>query len=376
MNILVLSWRDPKHPLAGGAEQVMHEHMEGWVKKGHKVTLFASSFRGNNLKKEVLDGIQILRRGNQLFGVHVLALFWYLRKGKRNKYDLVVDQFHGIPFFAPIYAKTRVMAVLQEVAGSVWFKNDLPFPFNYIIGLVGFVFEPFIFLLYRKIPFMVGSNSAKEDLIKMGLKPDSITIIPHGVIIPKILPNNEKPKTKTITYLGALAKDKGVEDAIRSFAFLNKKGKYNFWIVGRGGRRYQLKLQELVNKLGLKVKFWGYVDEDKKFEILRKSHLLVNPSIREGWGLVNIEANAMGTPVIAYKSPGLVDSVNNGVSGLFVAENTPQAIADTILRILSDEKKYNKIQTSSINWSRNFNWEKSRKLSLSLIDRVVNSEYI
>jgi len=46
MNILVFSWRDPKHPLAGGAEQVMHEHMKGWVGAGHKVTLFTSHFSG------------------------------------------------------------------------------------------------------------------------------------------------------------------------------------------------------------------------------------------------------------------------------------------------------------------------------------------
>ena len=42
MRILVFSWRDPKHPLAGGAEQVMHEHMKGWIEAGHKVTLFSS----------------------------------------------------------------------------------------------------------------------------------------------------------------------------------------------------------------------------------------------------------------------------------------------------------------------------------------------
>jgi len=44
MNILVFSWRGPKHPLAGGAEQVDHEHQKGWIKGGNAVTLFTSSF--------------------------------------------------------------------------------------------------------------------------------------------------------------------------------------------------------------------------------------------------------------------------------------------------------------------------------------------
>ena len=56
MNILVFSWRDPKHPLAGGAEQSMHEHMKGWMQAGHKVTLFSSK-NNNSSKEEILDAI-------------------------------------------------------------------------------------------------------------------------------------------------------------------------------------------------------------------------------------------------------------------------------------------------------------------------------
>ena len=88
MNILVFSWRDPKHPLAGGAEQVMHEHMKGWIRAGHSVTLFSSKV--SDLKnEEEIDRVKIIRKGNQYLGVQIEAFLFYRKN--RKTYDLVVD---------------------------------------------------------------------------------------------------------------------------------------------------------------------------------------------------------------------------------------------------------------------------------------------
>jgi glycosyltransferase involved in cell wall biosynthesis len=370
MNILLLSWRDPKHPLAGGAEQVIHEHAKGWVEAGHNVTLF-SSFSKDNKVEEVIDGVRIVRKGTQILGVHLQALIWYIFVTEEN-YDLVIDQFHGIPFFTPFYVRTKKLAVLQEVAKEVWFMNPLPRPLNWIIGAIGYITEPLIFIFYKNIPFMVGSHSAKEDLIKMNIPETNITVVPHGVIIKNSGAFN-KEKTKTIIFLGALDKDKGIEDALMSFSLLKQMDKYQFWIVGKGTPDYTRYLSDLTKKLKIDAdtKFWGFVDQNKKFELLKRAHILVNPSVREGWGLVNIEANAMGTPVVSYKSPGLTDSVKNEVSGIFCNENTPRSIADNVYKLLNNEKSYREISKSSVEWSENFSWEKSRKISLNLIRKLV-----
>ncbi len=370
MNILVFSWRDPKHPLSGGAEQVMHEHMKGWVESGHKITLFSSYVNGLP-KEEVLDGIKIIRSGKQLVGVQINAFFWYLFR-EHDKFDLVVDQFHGLPFFTPIYVRIPKLAVIQEVTGNVWFLNHLPKPFNWIIGLAGYVTEPIYFWFYRGVQFMTGSNSAKEDIIKMGIPAKNIHIIPHGVIIPKLKISRKKEKIKTIVFLGALARDKGIEDALRVFAILDKKGKFNFWVIGKVGKDYDTHLNDLCKQLGIyeKVKFWGFVSQKEKFELLAKSHVLVNPSVREGWGLVNIEANSMETPVVAYNSPGLVDSVKDEVSGVICKENTPLELASNVDRILSSSEEYGKLQIGALKWSRNFTWKKARKESIELIESL------
>lgn len=374
MNILVFSWRDPKHPMAGGAEQVMHEHMKGWVKAGHSVTLFSSKITDYPKREEVLDGVKIIRKGAQIIGVNLLAPIWYIFSKHKN-YDLVVDQIHGPGFMTPLYVGKPKLAVLQEVARKVWLKNHLPFPINLILGGMGYILEPIMFLFYRGVPFMVGSNSAKEDLGEMGIPEKNITIVPHGVIIDKQKNKEKKEKTKTVVFLGSLSKDKGIEDAIKTFALLNTTGSYQFWIIGKGGEPYLSYLKSLADKLGLgkKLIFWGFVTQEKKFELLARAHVMVNPSIMEGWGLVNIEANAMGVPVVAYKSQGLVDSVKAGQSGLLIQENTPGCMANEVESLLENKKLFERLQKGAKIWSSQFSWENSRKKSLELINSLVQS---
>ena len=96
---------------------------------------------------------------------------------------------------------------------------------------------------------------------------------------------------------------------------------------------------------------------------------MVNPSIREGWGLVNIEANAMGVPVVAYNSPGLIDSVTNK-TGVVVSENSPQAMAKAVMTLLNQPEKLNNLSKNAIEWSKQFSWKKNKKKSLTLIEKI------
>lgn len=370
MRILVMSWRDTKHPLGGGAEQVMHEHMKGWIVDGHEVTLFSSKFR-NSSKCETIDGVKVIRKGDQHLGVKLYAFLYYLKNV--SAFDLVVDEFHGLPFFTPLYVKKPKFAVLQEIAREVWFMYKLPFGLNYLLGGLAYLIEPFIFLLYKNVPFVVGSNSAKEDLTNiMNIDSKNVTVIPHGVILEKSKKYEGKENLKTLAFLGALTKDKGIEDALKAFAVLNGMGEYRFWVMGKGQKEYVDYLKNLSVENGLegKVTFFGFVDQKKKFKLLSKAHLLINTSVREGWGLVNIEANSVGTPVVSYRSSGLIDSVKNEISGVLVEENSPEQIAKETDKLLKDKIKYEKLSKSSVLWSRQFSWEKSVKISQAYIKKI------
>lgn len=370
MRILVFSWRDPKHPLAGGAEQVMHEHMKGWVKAGHQVTLFSSKLK-NLSKEEAIDGIHIVRHGYQYLGVQISAFFYYLKN--RKKYDFVVDQFHGLPFFTPIYVRKPKLAVVQEVAREVWFLNPLPKPLNLLVGSIGYFSEPLIFWFYRNLNFMTGSESAKLDISNFGILRKQINVVPHGVVIKKIPLKISKEKKPTIAFLGVLSKDKGIEDALKCFKILKEKGNYQFWVIGRPETtKYENLVKHLAKTLGIEdeVKFWGFVNQEKKFELLKRAHLLINPSVREGWGLVNIEANKMGLPVVAYNSAGLIDSVKNNLSGIICKNNSPEGLSEKIINLLTNKIMYKKLQKGAYLWSQKFSWEKSSVLSLKLLNKI------
>ncbi|MBU0569648.1 glycosyltransferase family 4 protein [Patescibacteria group bacterium] len=371
MNILILNWRGPKHPNAGGAEQVTLEHAKAWVKAGHEVTWFSSYFK-NAKKQDVIAGVKVVRSGRQFFDVQLRAFFWYLF-GDHPKFDLVVDQIHGIPFFTPLYVRQKKLAFIHEVAKEVWKLNPWPRPFNMIPAIVGLTFEPLIFRFYKKVPFMTVSESTKKDLVAWGIPKENITVIHNGVKLrlPKPLPDKEDKKTAM--FLGAISKDKGIEDALKTFSEINRmENNWQFWVVGKASREYEVLIQKLAIKLGLRknFKYWGCVSDPKKFELLARAHVLINPSIREGWGLVNIEANAVGTPVVAYNVDGIKDSVRDLVTGVLCKEKYPKCLAKEAMGLLNDSKKYAIMSSEAVKWSKKFNWKKATKESLELIDSL------
>jgi glycosyltransferase involved in cell wall biosynthesis len=87
-------------------------------------------------------------------------------------------------------------------------------------------------------------------------------------------------------------------------------------VVGSG--EVQGDLKQLVNELGLEaqVVFTGSLAEPEKNAQLMQAHVLLHTSVREGWGLNVIEANALGTPAVVYPVAGLVDSTVHGETGL------------------------------------------------------------
>jgi len=107
-----------------------------------------------------------------------------------------------------------------------------------------------------------------------------------------------------------------------------------------------------------------------KVILLSTAHLLVNPSIHEGWGLVNIEANACKTPVIGYQVSGMVDSVIQGKTGFLVPVHNVHLLKERILSLQFDPKLYQSMQKNAYQWARTFTWDKSTSKSLKLISEL------
>lgn len=364
MKILILNWRDIKHPLAGGAEIATHEHAKAWISVGHSVTMFSSGFL-NGKREEVIDGIRIIRGGNH-FTVHLRAAYFYINN-LRGKIDLVIDEFHFIPFFTPLYVSQKKIAYIHETAGKNWFKN-IYFPLN----LIGYLLEPLFFLLYRKMRFITVSNSTREDLMKFGIKKSMITIIYNGIT--KFSSKKTQAKSPIVLYLGKLAVDKGIEDAIHAFSKVYSQRKdCIFWIVGKEEKRdYKNRLIKLVNRLGIEksVTFYGYVSEQEKFDIYKRAWVLIHSSLKEGWGLTVIEAGSQGCVVIGYNTAGLRDSILDQKTGLLVEHKNINALALSVLKIIEDKNLRKVLGNNAVKRSQKFSWAQSARESIVFINSL------
>ncbi len=372
MNILILNWRDPKNPKSGGAEIVTMEHAKAWVKKGHNVTWFTSSF-DKSKKQEKIDNVNIVRRGNFLTVFLYAPLFYLSRQsGRGGGFDVVIDEIHGLPFFTPVFVRKPKIAFIHEVADEIW---DYMYPFP--INKIGKIIEPLLLQPYKNIKFMTVSDSTKKILIRVGIKAGNIFVINNGVGEKPLSYLPKKENIPTFIFVSRVVKMKGIEEVVRAFFYILKELKdARLWIVGDGEKKYVKELKETMHSFSIstKVKFFGRVEDNKKLELMRKSHLLLHASVKEGWGLVIIEAASQGTPSVVYNVSGLKDSVKNGKTGIVLEENNAKEMAKEAINLIKNKKKYESFQKNGILWAKNLTWERATRQSLELLAQVSKVE--
>lgn len=360
MKILIINWRSIKDPLEGGAERATMEHARRWVKKYKAKVTWLSPKYNLNIGSEDIEGIHFHYVGYPLhrkisevvftFPLFYFLAFWTYLTNYKGKVDVVIDQVHGIPYLTPLYVKEKIVVYIHEVAGEIW---DIMYPFP--INKIGRFLERFMYPLYKKIPF-VGAVTVTKELQSIGINKDQITTINYGVTAPELNKVPQKNKNLTILFLNRLVKMKGPERAIDIFNMVHKKdNSAKLVIAGKGEAQFEKELKQKVKKLHLdnNVVFAGFITEKEKFKLLSLSHVLLNTSFKEGWGLVNIEANSHGTPAVSFKVKGNTESIKENVSGFLFDENDYEKMADKIISLKNNKA----IQKSALEYSKKFDWD-------------------
>lgn len=364
MRFLMLNWRDPENPLAGGAERVTQAYLEALAARGHEVWWFANHFPGAAPAAR-LGAIQLVRGGGK--GTSVAAA----RRWHRTQapFDLVIDQHHGIPWFAPWWAGTRCIAYIHEVLGPIW-NSFYPEP----IASFGRWQERWTHWAYRRVPFFTASADTKRHLHAHGVQ--DVTIIPYGVhtrALPQLDPKPLAPPWRLIV-VSRLAPNKRVDHAILAHQALRQKG-LDSRLTIVGGGEMEASLRALVARLGLPdtVTFTGPLPEAEKNERLRQSHFLLHTSQREGWGLNVIEANAMGTPAAVYPVAGLVESTLDNETGVLAAAETPAALADRLAAVLPQDDAYQRWRRRAWERAQTFHWDHVLPVASDWFERMATT---
>lgn len=356
MKILWLTWRDIKNPDSGGAEKVAIEVASRFIRDNISVTIFTSRF-ANAKNQENVRNVKIIRRGG-LITCRLFAFLYYIRR--TDDFDLIIDEVNTIPFFSILYAKSKVIALIHQLAREYWFTQTF-----WPISVFGFWLEPLMLKLYRRQPTLVLSASTKKDLEKIGFTKMK-TYRPGIDFKPQLVTKKEN----LILFLGRLIPAKGPDQAINAFKIIHKSlPNIKLIIAGRGSEKYTKKLKNLTKKLNLQkaIEFKGFVTEKEKINLLKKSKIVLVPSVREGWGLVATEANALGCIPTGYNIPGLKNSIKSGYSGL-LTENSPDDLAQAATNILKNNNLRLKLAENGILWSKQFTWEKTYLSIKSVIE--------
>lgn len=288
---------------------------------------------------------------------------------KEEPHDVIVEDINKIPFYLPLFFKLPHLAVIPHLFGRSIYSEVNPIVATYV-----YLSEKPIKRVYRTSRFLVISNSTKDDLITRGLPADRISVAECGVDhdFYTVGADVERFQRPTVIYLGRVKKYKSVHHLVEALPTIRKSvPDVQLIIVGDGD--YLEKLKELTKKLHQEdmVKFTGYIPAVEKLDYLRKSHVAVYPSPKEGWGLTNIEANACGTPVVAADSPGLRDSVSPGKSGLLYEYGNRAELAEKVASILTDSDLFRTLSEGALQWAARFTWDDCARRSFAVIEQTL-----
>lgn len=356
MRLLVLNWRDEAHPMAGGAERYVQTVARRWAGQGHDVTLFASAPPGLPAT-ERRDGVRIVRRGG------TWSVYREARRSLRSAgaWDAVLESVNTRPFFAHrALPDTRVVALIHQLAREIWF-HEAPLP---VAALGRFVLEPAWLRAYRSVPVVAPSASTAADLAAIGVR--DVSIVPPGSDRPPPDPGRGPAAGPTLLYVGRLRRSKRPDAAVAAWDLVRRTlPEARMWVVGDGPLRRDLEARPTP---GLTV--FGRVDEATKWRLLAQADLLLVPSVREGWGIVVIEAASVGTPSIAYRVPGLTDSIRDGRTG-WLCEPSPEAMARSAIEALRSPGRLEMAGRAAASWATRFTWEDAADRILArLADRA------
>lgn len=244
----------------------------------------------------------------------------------------------GFPFFSlfSVWLVTRLrgqsmVVTCHEVWGDQYWTEYLG-----AAGRVGALVERTALRLPRQI-IAVSADTRDRLSAEIGVSAD-VTVVPNGVDLAVIDRIVAAEQLTDVLYVGRLCDFKNVDLLLESLAVLVRtRPDVRCDIVGDGPDRERLESRAAELGLADNVRFWGFLTEaDEVYARMKAATVLVLPSTREGFGMVVLEANAAGLPVVVADYPAnAAKSLITGRNGV-VSKPDPEAFAEALGDFLGD----------------------------------------
>jgi N-acetyl-alpha-D-glucosaminyl L-malate synthase BshA len=279
-------------------------------------------------------------------------LFMTIKIIKNEKIDLIHS--HWIPngFIGAICKKILRKPLIITVHGT-----DLIFLNNRFLRLLG------TFALDNCDLCTVNSTATRNAVLEIK-NVKKLEIIPMGVDLDAFNPQVGSYINKTfnaddlmILTVGRISEEKGIRYLIEAMpVILKEMPTVKLMIVGDGPDRD--KLEQMVKRLNLaNITFAGMVSNKNLSNFYKSADVFILPSIREGLGVVLLEAMACGTPVIGSNTGGVTDIIENGKNGLLIEPGDSKDIAEKIIKLLSNRELAQKLSEEGMKTVKyKFSW--------------------
>lgn len=365
MRILVVNWQDRTNPQAGGAEVHLHEIFSRIAGRGHEVHLLCSGWRGAPAA-DVVDGMRVHRVGSR-YGFALAGRGAFRRLAAELAPDVVVEDVNKVPLNLPGIWPGPFVLIVPHLFGSTAFR-ELPAP----LAAVVWAAERPMPRRYAEAQVHAISAATRDDLVARGFHADRVRVIYPGVDTVRFAPDAATVReiAPTFLYVGRLKRYKQVDVAIRAVAALGARGyrSARLWIAGAGDDRGRL--ERVVRESGARdsVEFLGFVSEDRKLELYRRAWAVVLPSLKEGWGITNLEAAGCGTPALVADNSALRESVRDGETGFLVPTGDASELAGAMRRLIDDAGLRERLGRGARVFAQSFSWERTAQETESHLD--------
>ena len=236
-------------------------------------------------------------------------------------------------------------------------------------------------MLKRRRRKLVGKIAVSKPAMDFARKyvPGYYNIIPNGIDVehfsPDVSPIDEFCDGKlNILFVGRLEKRKGLNYLLKAYKQIKQEIPNSRLIVVGPGTRFHKKYKWQVRRAGLKdVVFVGYTSYEELPRYYKTADIFCSPATgQESFGIVLLEAMAVGTPVVASNIEGYANVIAHGVDGLLVPPKDTRKLAQTLISLMSDESLRQQMVTKGLLKAKEHSWEHIAQKVLSYYMRVLS----
>jgi glycosyltransferase involved in cell wall biosynthesis len=310
----------------GGAERVLEELVRLFPTADIYTSLYAPEFLGPHKKRfenyEIkttwLNSVPL--RQKLISPLRLLSPFAF-KSLELAKYDVIIVSQTGAYFPNLVkkgkaklicYTHTPPRYLYGYKTAREWRQNKL---FYATASVANHFLRVVDFSASKNVDLFIANSEEVASRIEKFYRKRAEVIYP-----PVKIPNVVKGKKEDFYVAGGrLARAKGMDVIVKAFNKNEKKLK----IFGKGFAGYE---EELKNMAKGSIEFVGEVADEEKFSLLASAKAFIFASYDEDFGITPVEAMGVGTPVIAYRSGGVKETVIDGKTGIFYDENSPESL--------------------------------------------------